>query len=136
MGNEVRLYACGGDGTFHEVVAGGHGIPQCGGDMPALGSGNDFIKQFPHPEAFFRMEEFENTVEKRLDLMDVSGCVAVNVCSVGFDAQIRHPDRPVSATPLLSGPRAYWASVVVNLIRGVVKPCRVELHEDWWWMKT
>lgn len=128
-GNEVRLYACGGDGTFHEVVAGAMEFPNVAVTCLPLGSGNDFIKQFPHPEAFFRMEEFENTVEKRLDLMDVSGCVAVNVCSVGFDARIGTQIDRYRRLPLLSGPRAYWASVVVNLIRGVVKPCRVELQE-------
>lgn len=128
-GDEVRLYACGGDGTFHEVVAGAMEFPNVAVTCLPLGSGNDFIKQFPNPEAFFQTERFGDTVEKRLDLMDVSGSVAVNVCSVGFDARIGTQIDRYRRLPLLSGPRAYWASVVVNLIRGVVKPCRVELPD-------
>lgn len=31
--------------------------------------------------------------------------------------------------PLLSGARAYQASVAVNLLKGVAKPCRLELEE-------
>lgn len=59
--------------------------------------------------------------------MAAAGCVAVNVCSVGFDARIGTQIDRYRRLPLLSGPRAYLASVVVNLIRGVVKPCRVEM---------
>ena len=54
--------------------------------------------------------------------MAAAGCVAVNVCSVGFDARIGTQIDRYRRLPLLSGPRAYLASVVVNLIRGVVKP--------------
>ena len=128
-GRELRVYACGGDGTLNEVVAGAADYENLAVTCMPMGSGNDFIKQFPNPGAFYEPENFMTVTEKRLDLMDAGGCVAVNVCSVGFDARIGTQIDRYRRLPLLSGPRAYWASVVVNLIRGVVKPCRVELPE-------
>lgn len=128
-GQEIRLYACGGDGTLNEVVTGAAEFENLSVTCMPMGSGNDFIKQFPNPAAFYQVEQFRRVSEKRLDLMDAGGCIAVNVCSVGFDARIGTQIDRYRRLPLLSGPRAYIASVVVNLIRGVVKPCRVELPE-------
>ena len=121
------MYACGGDGTLNEVVTGAADYENLSVTCMPMGSGNDFIKQFPNPQAFYQPENFRTVTEKRLDLMAAAGCVAVNVCSVGFDARIGTQIDRYRRLPLLSGPRAYLASVVVNLIRGVVKPCRVEM---------
>lgn len=126
-GRELRVYACGGDGTLNEVVSGAADYENLSVTCMPMGSGNDFIKQFPNPQAFYQPENFRTVTEKRLDLMAAAGCVAVNVCSVGFDARIGTQIDRYRRLPLLSGPRAYLASVVVNLIRGVVKPCRVEM---------
>ena len=126
-GEHIRAYACGGDGTLNEVVTGAADYENLSVTCMPMGSGNDFIKQFPNPQAFYQPESFRTVTEKRLDLMAAAGCVAVNVCSVGFDARIGTQIDRYRRLPLLSGPRAYLASVAVNLIRGVVKPCRVEM---------
>ena len=42
-GEEVHLYACGGDGTLNEVVAGAAGFPNAAVTHFAGGSGNDFV---------------------------------------------------------------------------------------------
>ena len=43
QGKPVRLYACGGDGTFNEVVAGTLGYDNAETACVPCGSGNDFI---------------------------------------------------------------------------------------------
>ena len=53
-GEEVRLYACGGDGTLNEVAAGAAGFPNAAVTVYSGGSGNDFVKLFDDPKAFFR----------------------------------------------------------------------------------
>lgn len=126
-GEELRIYACGGDGTLNEVVSGCYAYPNAAVTCLPMGSGNDFIKQFPNPEAFSDPERFREVRGCALDLMQVGDKIAANVCSVGFDARIGTQIDRYRRLPLLSGPRAYLASVVVNLIRGVVKPCRVEI---------
>jgi YegS/Rv2252/BmrU family lipid kinase len=121
------LYACGGDGTLNEVVRGAMGYDNLAVTCCPCGSGNDYIKQFPNPAAFYRLENFRSIRQENVDLMAVNDQIAVNVCSVGFDARIGTDINAFRRLPLLSGPRAYHASVVVNLIRGVSKPCRVEM---------
>ncbi len=127
-GRETRLYACGGDGTLNEVVTGAVGYHNLSVTCFPCGSGNDYIKQFPHPEAFADLKNFNKTVSHQVDLIDAGGHYAVNVCSVGFDARIGTAIDTYRHMPLLSGPRAYHASVAVNLLKGVSKPCRVELE--------
>ena len=45
-GEEYRVYACGGDGTLNEVVAGATGFPNVSVTCYRGGSGNDFVKKF------------------------------------------------------------------------------------------
>lgn len=128
-GVETRVYACGGDGSFNEVIAGGVGYENLSFTSVPCGSGNDYIKQFQNPEAFFRLENFQNVRTDQMDLMQAGDHLAANICSVGFDARIGTAIDAYRRHPFLSGSRAYTASVVVNLIKGVVKPCRVELPD-------
>ena len=45
-GEEVRLYACGGDGTLNEVINGAAGHANVSVTCWPVGSGNDFVKIF------------------------------------------------------------------------------------------
>jgi len=128
-GVDSRVYACGGDGTFNEVVSGAVGYDNLSVTSIPCGSGNDFIKQFARPALFFDPENFRETEERIIDLIDAGGRKAVNILSVGFDARIGTSIDAYRRHPLLSGPRAYHASVAVNLIKGVSKPCRLELED-------
>ena len=128
-GIPTRIYACGGDGTFNECVNGAVGYDNLELTCVPCGSGNDFIKQFANPKAFFELKHFKHVEVKNIDLMELDGHYAANICSVGFDARIGTAIDAYRRFPLLSGSRAYGASIVVNLVKGVVKPCRVELPD-------
>ena len=45
-GRDVRIYACGGDGTLNEVVNGAAGYDNAAVTNVPLGTGNDFLKIF------------------------------------------------------------------------------------------
>ena len=129
-GEEYRLYACGGDGTLNEVVAGAAGFPNVAVTVYSGGSGNDFVKLFDKPEAFFDLEQLLDCEETIFDLIRCNDDYSLNICSVGFDARIGTDVANYKRLPLLSGFRAYAASAVVNTIRGVKEHYVVEIDGE------
>lgn len=126
-GEAVRLYACGGDGTLNEVVNGAAGYPNASVTVFSGGSGNDFIKIFDDPQAFFDLERLLNCRETEFDLIRCNDDYALNICSVGLDARIGTDVSNYKRIPLLSGFRAYAVSTVINVCRGIGEHYVVEL---------
>ena len=118
-GQEVRIYACGGDGTLNEVAAGAAGYENAAVTVFSGGSGNDFVKIFSDPKAFFDLERLLDAEEATFDLIECNGDISLNICSVGLDARIGTDVSHYKRLPLLSGFRAYAVSVLVNVIRGI-----------------
>ena len=127
-GKEYRLYACGGDGTLNEVAQGAAGYPNAAVTVFSGGSGNDFVKLFDDPQAFFDLERLLDAEEATFDLIDCNGDIAVNICSVGLDARIGTDVSRYKRLPLLHGFRAYAASTVVNVIKGIAEHYVIEIN--------
>ncbi|MGN1028048.1 MAG: diacylglycerol/lipid kinase family protein [Faecousia sp.] len=126
-GEEVRIYACGGDGTLNEVVSGAAGYDNAAVTVLSGGSGNDFVRIFSDPKAFFDLERLMDAEEVTLDLIRCNEDIALNVCSVGLDARIGTDVARYKRIPLLDGFRAYAASTVVNVVRGIGEHYIVEI---------
>ena len=62
-GEELRIYACGGDGTLNEVCAGAAGYKNAAITVFSGGSGNDFVKLFDDPDAFFHLDRLLDAEE-------------------------------------------------------------------------
>lgn len=129
-GEEVRIYACGGDGTLNEVAAGAAGFPNAAVTVFSGGSGNDFVKLFNEPKAFFDLERLLDAQETEFDLIRCNGDLALNICSVGLDARIGTDVASYKRIPFLHGFRAYAASTVVNVIRGISEHYVVEINGE------
>ena len=129
-GEEVRIYACGGDGTLNEVVAGAAGFPNAAVTAYCGGSGNDFVKIFNKPEAFRSLPLLMDCEETTFDLIDCNGDLSLNICSVGLDARIGTDVANYKRLPLLSGFKAYAASTVVNVIRGIHEHYVIEINDQ------
>ena len=129
-GEEVRIYACGGDGTLNEVAAGAAGYPNAAVTVFSGGSGNDFVKLFNEPKAFFDLERLLDAEEAEFDMIRCNGDLALNICSVGLDARIGTDVASYKRIPLLQGFRAYAASTVVNVIRGISEHYIVEVNGE------
>ena len=126
-GEELRIYACGGDGTLKEVVAGAAGYENAAVSVYSGGSGNDFVKLFDDPKAFFDLHRLMDADEAAFDLIDCNDDIALNICSVGLDARIAADVASYKRIPLLQGFRAYAASAVVNVVKGIAEHYVVEL---------
>ena len=129
-GEEVRIYACGGDGTLNEVAAGAAGYPNAAVTVFSGGSGNDFVKLFNDPKAFFDLERLLDAEEAEFDLIRCNNDLALNICSVGLDARIGTDVASYKRIPLLQGFRAYAASTVVNVVKGIGEHYVVEVNGE------
>ena len=129
-GDEFRIYACGGDGTLNEVADGAAGYPNVAVTVFSGGSGNDFVKLFDDPKAFFDLERLLDAQEVTFDMIRCNDNLALNICSVGLDARIGTDVSHYKRIPLLHGFRAYAASTVVNLMKGISEHYVVELNGE------
>jgi len=126
-GEEYRIYACGGDGTLNEAVTGVVGYPNVAVTVFSGGSGNDFVKIFDDPSAFFHLERLRDCEEAEFDLIRCNDDYSLNICSVGLDARIGVDVSNYKRLPLLSGFRAYALSTVVNIVKGISEHYVVEI---------
>ena len=129
-GEEYRIYACGGDGTLNEVAAGAAGYPNVAVTVFSGGSGNDFVKIFSETEPFYQLERLLDAEETTFDMIRCDDSLALNICSVGLDARIGTDVSNYKRIPLLSGFRAYAASTVVNVIRGIAEHYKIEIDGE------
>ena len=129
-GEELRLYACGGDGTLNEVVAGAAGFDNAAVTVFSGGSGNDFVKIFDDPKAFFDLHRLMDAEVATFDMIRCNEDLALNICSVGLDARIGTDVSNYKRLPLLHGFRAYAASTVVNVIKGIAEHYVVEVNGE------
>ena len=114
-GEELRVYACGGDGTLNECVNGAVGHANVAVTHFPCGTGNDFIKMFgEEKERFFDLAELVRGEVRPLDVMECCGRYAINICSVGIDARI--------GTEVHQYHDSYVLSAVANLFKGIAQP--------------
>ena len=129
-GKDVRIYACGGDGTLNEVVSGAAGFSNVAVTVFSGGSGNDFVKLFNEPSAFFDLEKLLDADEATFDLIRCNDRLCLNICSVGLDARIGIDVANYKRLPLLHGFRAYVVSTVINVIRRIAEHYVVHIGSE------
>lgn len=90
----IRVYACGGDGTIHEVVDGIIGFNNVELAIIALGTGNDFVKIYGGKEKFLDFKTMINCEAKPIDVSKLTSSkfdepwYSINVINFGFDAMV------------------------------------------------
>ena len=122
----MRVYACGGDGTFNECVCGAAGLENVAVCPFPTGTGNDFCRMFGEDKELYRdLEALLNGEERMIDLIDCNGRYSANICSVGIDARIGTEVHKYSRLPLIGGAAGYVVSTVVNVFKGISRHMHV-----------
>ncbi len=116
-GDEIRVYACGGDGTANEVLSGIAGYKNCAMGIVPIGSGNDFVRSLKDYQKsdFLNLERMVRGVARPIDLLECGGRYAMNIFSVGFDCAVANKVEKFKKLPLVSGSLAYKMSIIYCL---------------------
>ena len=119
-GEHIRVYACGGDGTFNECVCGAAQLPNVAICPFPTGTGNDFCRMFGDEAELYRdLDALLDGDERPIDLIDCNGRWCSNICSVGIDARIGTSVHDYSHLPLIGGAAGYVVSAIVNMFKGI-----------------
>ena len=127
---DVRFYACGGDGTLNEVVDGAAGFPNASVGCYPCGSGNDFVKYYGGAEPFLDLAAQAAATERRIDLIRVGNRYAINAAHFGFDSCVAKTMENVRRKKIIGGKHAYTTGVLVGLLKGMKNDCKVTVDGE------
>ncbi len=120
-GEEMMLFACGGEGTAFEILNGIVGHEQITMTTVPSGSANDFLKSFDkkYKESFWDVESLVNGQTVRMDLIKADEFYCLNGCSVGMDAVVAKNMSLFKRWPLVSGSMAYKLAIVKTFFQKI-----------------
>ncbi len=129
-GEELRFYACGGDGTLYDVVNGAYGYKNVQVAVVPLGSGNDFIRLFGSQEDFLELENQIEGVPVELDLIKCGNEIAINQCSMGMDAEVCAMQGKIKKFPLVTGEGAYYLGCLYAILKKFHNKFTITIDDD------
>ncbi len=126
----MRVYACGGDGTLHEVVNGALGHPHVAVGAYPCGSGNDFVKYYGGAKRFLSIRALVAGEEVAVDLLGVNGFAAINMVHFGLDSKVAAIMERVRRLPVIGGRNAYLTGVAGAFLQPLRSRCRVWADDE------
>lgn len=126
----VRIYACGGDGTLNEVMAGVYGCRFVEVGCLPYGTGNDYIKNFGEAADFQDLDKSINGTSIDVDIIETTQGIAAEVCTMGFDANVGYNTRHYKKLPFCHGKMAYNLSVVESILQPIGSQFRIVIDEE------
>ncbi len=129
----VRVYACGGDGTIHEVVNAIVGHKNVELAVLAVGTGNDFVKIYSESKDYDdivknksganRFQDFKALINGKVEEIDLSKMTgesmkepwySINVINFGFDAIVgaKGNENKLKGRKNPYGPRAIIPAII------------------------
>lgn len=133
---KVRFIACGGDGTFSEVINGAYGAKGVEVGVMPIGTGNDFCRNFPGDISFLDAERQINGKTVKCDVIryttEASGRMIQKYCAnmfnIGFDCNVADLTSQMKTKPFISGSLAYFLSILTMLFKK--KGANLEINID------
>ena len=115
-GDDIRMFACGGEGTVFEVLNGiaGHSNVELG--VIPCGSANDFLKFFESRDNFLNIDEQIDGETVEMDLIKAGDSYCLNGCSVGMDAVVARDMSIFKNWPGVNGSLAYNLAIVKTFL--------------------
>lgn len=135
---ELRLIACGGDGTVNEVLNGIVGYKNAVLGIVPIGTGNDYVRNFPKNCDFMDIASQLQGYTAKSDIMKYSGQIGgkeqtrycINMFNIGFDCNVADLTSTLKQRTFLSGSGAYLAAVAGMFIQKKGAKLKVELDGE------
>ena len=115
-GDDVTIFACGGEGTSFEVLNGIYGYNNAIMGVFPCGSANDFLRFFECKEAFLDLSEQLNGRVVEMDIIRAGDNYCLNGYSVGMDAIVAKNMILFKKWPFVSGSLAYKLAIVKTFL--------------------
>ena len=126
-GDDIVIFACGGDGTVQEVANGVYGHDNAVLGVVPVGSGNDFVRQLGinkgSGKRYLNLPEQLDGMVTKMDLIRMSWIekgeektrFITNGINIGFDGNTAILAHSLKRLPLVSGTGSYLMAVAANL---------------------
>lgn len=126
-GQEVRFYACGGDGTMNELLQGAAGCESIAVGCVPCGSGNDFVRNFPMRQAFSDLAAQLVAEPVCVDVIRTPFGCGIDICAAGLDAQVAYGIPKFRRLPMCGGTMAYTLSILETMFSDFDHRLRITL---------
>ncbi len=127
---QIVFYACGGDGTLHEVINATCKYENAIVGVIPVGSGNDFIKNFSN---FANFSDINLQIEGdsiEIDLLKVNDVYAATVLNIGLDADVAFNMHKFKKIPFIKGSTRYYLSILYCLFSKLGKYIEVKADDN------
>ena len=111
-GEEVYLYACGGDGTLNEILQGTVGHPNAAIGCVPCGSGNDYVRNFGTQAQFLDLDAQLAAQPFAADIIRTPQGCGIDIYAAGIDAQVANGIPKWRRVPFCGGTTAYTLSIL------------------------
>lgn len=122
---EIRFYACGGDGTINKVATGIIGHPNASMSVLAHGSGNDYVKYYSDVKDFQDVNKVLHGEEHKIDIMKTNEKYALNATHFGLDAVVAKTMNIIRRHSIFGGKNCYLFSVIWAFFTGMRTKCTI-----------
>lgn len=124
-GEKARFIVCGGDGTVNEVVNGCFGFDNISVGVMPIGTGNDWVRNFPEADDFMSAKAQLLGQARDVDLIKYSGIIdgkhqeryCVNMFNIGFDCNTVAAAAELKKKPFIAGSMAYMLGIISEFIK-------------------
>jgi len=129
-GKEVRIFACGGDGTTNNVLNGIAGYPNVQLGVIPKGTGNDFLKTFGEVSPFYSIEKQMKGSVVKIDAIKAGDYYALNQASMGMDAAVCYHKSRLGRIPFVKGQGAYVIALLYTFLFSLNHNLTVQIGDD------
>ncbi len=128
----ARFIACGGDGTLNEVLNGVADYQDAEIGVIPMGTGNDFCRNFTKDFTSIVSQINGETVKCdaiKFTSMGKEG-YCINMFNIGFDCNVADMTANMKKKPFISGPFAYFISILTALIKKKGAKLKIEFDGE------